>query len=369
MQLANANLTRAEKIQKALDNIANKKQRFYFFVPETNGIASGAVIEIYNQISVLRKAGYDASPISERRDYEVPAYLDEEARALKHYHAEKSTFPVSPEDILVIPEFFTPLMEQTKNMGCMRIVLAQTYDYTITSNLPGMIWKNYGMENVISTSTSLSTFIRKYHGDFNYDIKEYKIGVPEYFGTDVLKKPIITFYTRNPQDIAKVSKLFYYLYPEFQWVVFDDLRGSSRADFARKMAESPVMVWIDRMAGFGQTPLEAMKAGTVPVGLAPDQIPEYMVENTGAWTSSFYEIPELLGKVLKMWINDNMPTELVEGMKAKAAEHTQAISDASILETFGYFIKKREVELTEILTAITAPKEAPAAEETTSEQE
>lgn len=357
MQLANANLSKAEKIQKALDNIAAQKQKIFFFVPETNGIASGAVIEIYNQINVLRKAGFDASPISERRDYEVPTYLDEEARALKHYHAEKSTFPVSPEDILVIPEFFTPLMEQTKNMGCMRVVLAQTYDYTVTSNLPGMIWKNYGMENVISTSENLSNFIRKYHGDFNYDIKEYKIGVPEYFESPILKKPIVTFFTRNPQDIAKISKLFYYLYPEFQWVVFDDLRGSSRIDFARKMAESPVMVWVDRIAGFGQTPLEAMKAGTVPVGLAPDMIPEYMMENTGAWTSSFYEIPDLLGKVLKMWVNDNLPAELVEGMKAKAAEYSQSISDASILETFGYFIKKRQVELEEVLATINKAEE------------
>lgn len=338
--------SKLEKAQAALQGLKDRNFKMFFFVPETRGIASGAVIEIYNQAAVMRRQGFDATILAERKDYVAPGYLDQDLQALPHLHAEGAVFPVSPEDWLIIPEFYTPLMEQTKKLSCTRVVLAQSYDYTITSNLGGMTWKDLGMDYVLTTSERMKQFIEKYHGN-HYDIQTYRIGIPEYFAAKGLKKPVISFFSRNSDDIKRMSKLFYYLYPELQWVVFEDLRGTSRTEFAKKLSESEVCLFLDRIAGFGQTPIEAMKADTVVVALAPDIIPEYMDANAGVWTADYYQVPELLGQVFKMVISDEFPEEIRQGMKEQAQKYSPEASEASIVAAYQHFIGKREEMLQE----------------------
>ena len=159
-----------------------------------------------------------------------------------------------------------------------------------------------------------------------------------------------------------MSKLFYYKYPELQWVVFEDLRGTSRTDFAKKLAESEVCLFIDRIAGFGQPAIEAMKADTVVVALAPDIVPEYMDANAGVWSADYYQVPELLGKVFKMVISDEFPEEIRQGMKEQAAKYSPEASEASILAAYAYFLTQRETILKEAVEIATLMEEQLSAE-------
>lgn len=357
-------LTKQERAKQSLSNLQSKQFKMIFFAPNTNSLPSGAVIEIYNQAMVMRRNGYDTYILTESKEYEVPAYLDQDAQALPHLASDSEKFKVAPEDWLIIPEFFTPLMEQTKKLSCGRIVLAQSYDYTITSNIPGMTWKDMGMTDVLVTSGRMKEFIEEWHGINRYDIQTYTIGIPEYFKNGCFKKPVITFYSRNNNDIIKINKLFYLRFPELRWIVFEDLRGTTREEFANKLNQSPVTLWLDRTAGFGQTPVEAATAGSVPVALVPDIVAEYMSDETGIWSSDFYEIPNLLGAVLKMWFKDELPKELLKGMSDMAANYTPEKSEASILAAYQHFISKRETLLTEALTAAEAEAKLYSAEET-----
>jgi len=357
-------LSKLEKAQHALTGLQERKFKMYFFVPATGGHASGAVIEIYNQAAVMRRNGFDAYILAERKDYTAPDYLDQDLQALPHLTSEGSKFPIAPEDWLIIPDFYTPLMEQTKKTSCTRVVLAQSYDYIITSNLGGMTWKDLGMDYVVTTSERMKQFIQEYHGPKLYDIQTYTLGVPDYFTTPTLKKPVISFFSRNSDDIKRMSKLFYYKYPELQWVVFEDLRGTSRADFAKKLAESEVCLFIDRIAGFGQPAIEAMKADTVVVALAPDIVPEYMDANAGVWSADYYQVPELLGKVFKMVISDEFPEEIRQGMKEQAAKYSPEASEASILAAYAHFLAQRETILKEAVEIATLMEEQLSAEQT-----
>lgn len=341
--------TKLEKAVQVLTNLQEKNFKMIFFAPDGKHTPSGAIIEIYNQAMLMRRNGYDTYILTSTSDYEVPAYLDQDVQALPHLHADTKAFDVSPSDWLVIPEHATPLMQQTKDLPCGRIVLAQSYDYIITSNIPGMTWRDMGMENVIVTSERMKKFVNEWHGAGSYDIQTYTIGVPEYFKPSEFKEPIVSFYSRNPNDIVKLNKLFYLRFPELRWIVFQDLRDSTREQFAEKLAKSPVTVWIDRIASYGQTPLEAMTCESVTISLAPDIIPEYMEEDTGVWTNDFYEIPELIGKVIKMWMQDILPKELFDGMARVAEAHSAENSDASIVAAYTHFLDKRILTIKDVV--------------------
>lgn len=345
--LEQSKLSKLEKAQAALTALRERNYKMLFFVPETRGIASGAVIEIYTQAALMRRNGFDARILAERKDYVAPSYLDQDLQVLPHLHAEGVTFPVAPEDWLIIPEFFTPLMEQTKKLSCTRVVLAQSFDYTITSNLGGMTWKNYGMEYVLATSERMKNFIEEWHGTGLYDIQTYQLGVPAYFKPAPFKKPQVAFFSRNADDIKRMSKLFYYKFPELQWVVFEDLRNTTREEFAKKMGEAEVCLFLDRIAGFGQPPIEAMKSDTVVVALAPDIVPEYMEQQAGVWTADYYQVPVLLGQVLHMIIEDKFPEEIREEMAKLAAHYSPEASETSVLAAYQHFQSKREADLLE----------------------
>lgn len=361
--LEQSKLSKLERAEHALQGIKERNFKMFFFVPETGGHASGAIIEIYTQVSILRKAGLNAIILAERKDYVAPTYLDQDLQALPHLSAESTKFVVAPEDWLIIPEYLTPLMEQTKKMSCTRVVLAQNYDHIITSNLGGMTWKDLGMEYVVATSERMKEFIEEYHGAKKYDIQTYTLGVPDYFANKTVKKPVISFFSRNADDIKRISKLFYYKYPELQWVVFEDLRGTNRQDFAKKLASSEVLLFLDRIASFGQPVIEAMKTNTIVVALAPDIIPEYMESNSGIWCADYYKIPELLGKVFKMIISDEFPEEIRANMKDIAALYSPANSEASVLKAYSHFISKREEILQEAVEIETKMAEQLAAEQ------
>lgn len=345
-----AEKTKHQKAAQVLSDLQEKKFKMIFFTPDSKHVPSGAVIEIYNQAMVMRRNGYDAFIMTASSDYEVPAYLDQDVQALPHLHADVENLPIAASDWLIIPEHSTPLMQQTRELSCGRIVLAQSYDYIITSNIPGMTWRDMGIENVVVTSDRMKKFVNEWHGNGRYDIQTYTLGLPEYFKPADFKQPIVSFYARNSNDIIKLNKLFYLRFPELRWVVFEDLRDSTRAEFAEKLGKSAVTVWVDRIASFGQTAIEAMAAGSIPIALAPDIIPEYMDENTGVWTNDFYQIPELIGKLIKMWMQDLIPQELTDGMAHVAAAHSAAISDASILDAYTHFLDKRIKDVAEAVT-------------------
>jgi hypothetical protein len=349
------NLSKLEKIKQSLENFKQGKSKYLFFVPDSMGVAAAAVIEIYTHAKVLKNLGYEVYIFSDKEDYSAPSYLDQELRSLPHKTLKKQAnnelvlnIEVHPEDFLIIPDFFSNIMETTKGLPCKRVAFVQAYDYLINSLFPGMTYANFNIKSIITTSETLKNFIKEYHGDI-YDIKTYKIGIPDYFKEKPMKKPAISFVVRNAADIHKVSRLFYLKYPELRWVGFEELRGVSREDFAEKIGQNIACLWIDRIASHGTVPLEAMKTGTVTVGLVPDMIPEYLVDNSGVWVKSIYQLPDMLARVIKMYLEDALPPELFAGMKAIAEGYSTKVSEETIQAVYSELRFDREKEYLDFL--------------------
>ncbi len=349
-----------KKIKVSLNNLANKKSKFLFCVPESQS-PTASVYEIYFHATVVKKMGYEVLILVERGDYIVPTWVEKELTELKHISMADPKLTVGPEDIMIIPEVYSNVMEQTKNLPCMRIGFLQSVDYMMNSLIPGTDWKSFNINDIITTSKTLKEWVETFQGINKFNIKTYDIGIPSYFErSDAPQKPIISVVGRNANEISKLVKLFFSRFPQYSWVTFDPMLTKSkppqqmrRVDFAKRLKENFAAVWIDRIASFGTFPLECMKSGTIPICLKPDITPEYILERTsgdtvvkiadgaGVWTDNFYDLPVLIGEVLVKFLDDAISPELYDSMEKLAEKYTQENAEKQLVEIYQEFVDAR----------------------------
>jgi len=368
-----AELEKVEKVKASLARIANKESKFLFAIPESQSPVA-SVYELYFHATVVKNMGFPVKIMVEKGDYEVPTWIEKELTDHEHVFMSDPKLTVSPDDIMVIPEVFSNVMEQTKNLPCMRIGLLQSVDYMVNALIPGTDWRSFGIEDVITTSPTLKDWLELFYGDSNFNIKTYNVGIPEYFEkSKIPQKPVISVIGRNANEISKFVKLFYNKNKDYSWVTFDPMVTKSkppkpmrRVDFAKRLRENFAAIWIDRISSFGTFPLECMKSGTIPICLKPDIMPEYMivrdedgkpveaVEGAGVWTENYYDLPVLVGDVLVKFLDDNINPELYDKMSEIAAKYNQTDSEAMLSEIYTEFLNKR-VALLERAIAQPAP--------------
>ena len=375
-----AEAEKIEKIKTSLNNIINKKSKFLFCVPESQSPVA-SVYEIYFHATVVKNMGYEVLILVEKGDYVVPTWIEKELTQFKHVAMADPKLMVGPEDIMIIPEVYSNVMEQTKNLPCVRIGLLQSVDYMMNSLIPGTDWRSFNISDIITTSETLKEWIETFQGKNKFNIKTYNIGIPDYFErTDVPQKPIISVVGRNANEISKFVKLFFSRFPQYSWVTFDPMLTKSkppqqmrRVDFAKRLQGNFAAVWIDRIASFGTFPLECMKSGTIPICLKPDITPEYILErvsgNTGpavkiadgagVWTDNFYDLPVFVGEVLVKFLDDAISPDLYTAMEKIAGKYTQENAEKQLAEIYQGYLDAR---IALFQGALTIPEAPPAPE-------
>lgn len=341
-EIKNVDQEKIDKIKKSLTNIENKKSKFLFCVADTQ-VPVASTYEVYFHATVVKRMGYNVTILTERGDYIIPTWIETELTDHKHTSMTDAKLTVGPEDVMIIPEVFTNIMEQTKDLPCVRVVLLQSADYMLNSLLPGTDWKTFNINNVITTSETLKEFVQTYFGINKFNIKTYELGIPDYFKKDSFpKKPIISIVGRNSNEISKIVKLFFSKYPQYSWVTFDPMLTKTkppqtmrRIEFASRLRENFAAVWIDRISSFGTFPLECMKSGVLPICLKPDITPEYLmvrdeknevssiISDAGIWTSDYYEIPGIIADVILNYLQDTIPVELFNNMDNVSEKYNQ----------------------------------------------
>jgi len=365
-----AEIEKIEKIKESVDKITNKKSKFLFVVPESQSPVA-SVYEIYFHATVVKNMGYEVIVLVEKGDYVPPTWIEKELTDHKHMSMADPKLMVGPEDVMIIPEVYSNVMEQTKNLPCMRIGLLQSVDYMVNALIPGTDWASFGIHDVITTSPTLKEWLDTFYGKDKFNVKTYNIGIPEYFEkSDAPQKPVISVIGRNANEISKLVKLFFSRYPQYNWVTFDPMLTKSkppqamrRVDFAKRLKGNFAAVWVDRIASFGTFPLECMKAGVIPIALKPDIMPEYLlerddegkvtkvVEGAGVWTENYYDLPVLAGEILVKYLDDSILPALYESMNEVASKYTQEASEAKLTEIYGGYVAQRK----QLLEAALAP--------------
>ena len=343
------------KLEKYINILNNKENNIFFCVPEID-TPSSSINEIYFQAKVLADDGYTVVMLTESDNGKKSVWVDDEYDVLEHKSLVSNKLVISPSDILVIPDVLTNVMEQTKDIPAMKIVLFQSIDYALNSLIVGSDWTNFGIYNVLCNNKIGVDFIN-YYFKKNFNIKQYPIGIPEYFKSDEnqIKNPVVSIVGRNSNDISKIVKLFYAKYPEFSWVSFDPLVTKTepaqlleRKQFANRLKENFAAIWVDRISTFGTFPLECMKAGVVPVCFIPEIEPDYFSEHskelmeTGYWSNNIYNFPTIVAQLLADFMGDTIKEESMEMMKNIANEYSVEKSKTEVLKQYFEFMEERK---------------------------
>lgn len=352
-----------EEIKKVIEQLDSKDFTLHFFVIDTKGNPTAGVANIYEHVKVLNSLGYNAGIIHEKADYHgVQEWLGEEYAKLPHIAIDSGALNVGPQDFIIIPEVFSNLMEQTANFPSKRIVFAQSYEYILEILMLGKTWRDYGINDVITTTEKQSEYINGLFPGLTRHI--IPVGISDMFvPSDKPKKPIISLVTRDQQEAMKIVKAFYLKYPQYKWITFRDLRGLPKESFAQAVGDSCLGVWVDPISSFGTFPLECMEANTPVLGVTPNMIPEWMEERTiaedgsetvsikgnGVWVNSSLEIPDVIAEFMQAWLEDSIPQQLMDSIEASKGQYTMEKQVKVIEEVYGTIINNRKEELANVI--------------------
>ena len=348
------------KLTHALQSLRDKKASIYFLTMDTKGTAKGSVALIYDIVRELRDIGYNASIMHEKEDFhDVTTWLGDTYADIPHVSIEAKQVEVVISDLVIIPEVFGHVLEQTKEMPCEKLVFSQAYDYVLETLPPGMTWPNYGVYNALTTSPAQIEFLKSLMANVTCMEITPKIS-SEFKKLEAPQPPLISIHTREPRDTMKIIKSFYIKYPQFKWVTFRDLRNLKRDKFAEDLSESFISVWIDDISGFGTFPLESMKCGVPVIGKVPNLKPDWMTEDNGIWSYEFNQIVDILGSFVQKWLEDELPEELYKAMEETVEKYSEEIFKTSVSSVFDVIYERKIQEVRrnlEKLTPVTATEE------------
>lgn len=360
-----------EQIKNVIEKLNNKDFNLYFFTLDTKGNPTAGIANIYEHVKILNELGYKASILHEKNDYKLKAdengngiaeWLGEEYAKLPHVSIEGQQLNVTPADFIIIPEIFSNIMDQVKAFPCKKIVFSQSYDYLLELLPIGKRWNvDYGFNDVITTSVKQAQYLSNLFPSIRTHI--IPVSIPSYFtNSDKPKIPVVTIHTRNQGDAAKIAKSFYLQYPIYKWITFKELRGMTRQHFASELGKSCLAIWIDDTAGFGTFPLEAIECNTPIIGKIPNLIPEWMeskdendnliIRNNGIWTNTTINIPELIATYIKVWLEDSVPSDLINGMKESQGLYSVDKQKEILGNTYAGIFENRKLELNNILSSL-----------------
>lgn len=360
-----------ERIEESIENLKNNNFNIYFFVIDSHNVPNSSLVYIYELAKTLQDKNYNVTMLyqlqgeyTEAEIYRkkkmgkqidpskvfvgVGDWMGQEYAKIPHMNIAHAQWKVSPADILFIPEAFSSLMFQTYQYKapCRRIVLLQNFSY-VTDFIPfGVEWKNYGMYDVVATTKQQEDLIKSVFPYVRSKILSPMI--PSMFRKPIEPKKLLVNIITSDQRVAnRIIKTFYWKYPIYKFVSFVDLRNRSREEYAEKLREGAITVWVDNDTPFGHSALEAIACDNVLIGKVPEMVPEWMtnedgtLNDCGVWTYDINMIPDLLANVIGAWMQDNMPTQLINAMANVNEKYTTEKWDKNVDEVITSIINEQ----------------------------
>lgn len=373
-----------KRIENEISKLNNKEFTLFFFTIDSKNVPSGSLVYTYELALSMQKLGYNVKMLyqvenelserqirkqKERGTYNpgdeqvfcgVGDWMGEEYGQLEHINiSKKDSWQVAPSDFLFIPEAFASLMSQTyiHKIPCKRYVLLQNFDY-VTEFIPfGMQWLNFGIRDCVAISELQANLIKDVMPYVKTDvIKPY---IPEYFRKSVKPaKLIVNIISKKQTDAYKIIKLFKWKYPIYEFVTFADLRNMPRNYYAESLQEGAITIWLDDETPFGYGALEAMRCNNIVIGKIPDRIQEWMLDEDGniidnaIWFNNLDELPDILAKVIGSWMQDNIPSIILENMEKTNKLYTKEEWDVNVESFVKNIIEERTKELTSFMNGI-----------------
>lgn len=347
-----------ENIETEISKIDKKENRIFFFVIDTKGVPSGSLEYIYNLALFLKEDGYDVSMLHTEEEFVgVESWLGEKYSNLPHFNVNSGELGTSPSDLLFIPEIFSQVMNQTKNLPCKRVAILQNYDYVVEQMPYAAQWGDFGIMEGITNSDYQAAELNE---SFPY-VKLTKVTpfISKVFGeTKEPKKMIVNIIAKDQSDIKKVVKPFYWKYPMLKWVSFKELRNLSKMEFAEALREGAITIVIDEDASFNYSALEAMKSGCITMVKMPKTELDWMktdddsLPNCCVWFDDYDTLHKQLASVVRSWVTDKIPSVLKEEGKKIYEKFSEEKTKKEFMGFIENTFNKRKKEMEELILQI-----------------
>lgn len=330
-----------QKLESALGRLGNNENTIYFLTYDTRNNAKASIKYIYDLCSVLNKNGYKSKILVEDNKYSgVYSWLGEKYNDLEVVSIKEDKVELKIDDIIVVPEYYSNVLEQLSSIKCVKIMLVQQKDYIFDTLPIGSRWSDYGFDKVITTTEGSKKLILDYFPESIVHIIPPIIS-DNFNESTKPTKPYIAISVRDRVLHRKIISQFYLKYPQLRWITFRDMVQMSYEEFAESLKECMVSVWIDDESTFGTFPLESMKCKVPVIGKIPDTEPDWLSEN-GMWTYDNEKIVEILGTYVLAWLEGvELDQEVIQKMSETLLPYESSITENNIISIFNSFKNKR----------------------------
>lgn len=346
------------KLEESLERLKNKESVIYFLTYDTRNNARASVKHIYDLALTLKERGFNAKILVEDKTYVgVSSWLGDEYNTLPILTIKDDRVEIQVDDAIVVPEFYSNVMENLANIKCTKIMLVQQRDYIFETLPIGSRWSDYGFDFAITTTQSTKDYINKIFPEAFVHIIPPMIS-DNFRPNDKLDKPIISILCRDRSVNKRIISEFYLKYPQLRWITFRDMNQLTYEEFADSLRETFVSVWVDDESTFGTFPLECMKSGVPLIAKIPNNEPDWIDENA-IWTYDISKMIELLGTYVLAWLDGvGITEELKTKMKETLLPYETEVTKNNIESIFNSFLKRRIETIEKALSKVTIEETA-----------
>lgn len=330
-----------EILEAAVERLEANKSSIYFLVYDTKNNARASVKHIYDIALTLKKSGYNSVLLTEDKTYKgVSGWLGDKYQEVPLQSIKDDKVEIKLDDIVVVPEYYSNVLEQLSNVRCVKVMLVQQKEYMFETLPIGSRYVDYGFDKVITTTEASKKFIMEYFPQSMVFIIPPIIG-DNFKPSEKPLKPYIAISCRDRGVHKKLISQFYLKYPHLRWITFKDMIQLSYDEFSESLKECMVSLWVDDESTFGTFPLESMKCGVPVVGKIPDTEPDWLAEN-GMWSYDTDKLIDILGTYILSWLEgEELNQEVNDKIKETLSLYQSDITENNILSVFSSLRNKR----------------------------
>lgn len=330
-----------DKLKDALGRLENNENCVYFLTYDTKNNPRASIKYIYDLALILKESGVNSKILVEDETYGgVSHWLGDKYDTLPVVSIKNDKIEIKIDDVLVVPEYYSNVLQQVSNIKCTKVMLVQQKDYIFETLPVGSRWRDYGFDRVITTTEGSKKYISEVFPESLVYIIPPIIG-DNFSPSEKTQKPFIAISCRDRVIHRRMISEFYLKYPQLRWLTFRDMVQMSYEEFSDALKECFVSVWIDDESTFGTFPLESMKCNVPVIGKIPNTEPDWISEN-GMWTYDLNKIVDLIGTYALAWLEG---VELTEEVKQKMNEtllpYSKSLTENNVLSIFNSFKNKR----------------------------
>src|ERR1035438_1558137 len=138
-----------EKLEAALEIAESNEYVIYFLTYDTKNNARAGIKHIYDIALTLHNYGFKSKILVEEKAYTgVKSWLGDKYDALEIVTIKEDKIQIRVEDVIVVPEYYSNVLEQLSNVKCVKIMLIQQAEHIYETLSIGSKWINFGFDKV-----------------------------------------------------------------------------------------------------------------------------------------------------------------------------------------------------------------------------